>query len=296
MPAIEIALLRRDGGTQPRAAIDERVVAEYANELDDGAEFPPVIVFYDGSDYWLADGFHRVDAYVRASRTTIAADVRQGTRRDAVLFSVGANALHGQRRTNADKRRAVETLLRDEEWSQWSDRDISRRAAVHHSFVARIRAELSVACSQMQNPPQPLTKAAAPAPLAAPPVRLAERNGKVYPINTGRIGSAISKVAPQAKKLLADSGVLSDRKQLVKLSKLPRETQVGVAERIAFGDDSTVPEAMAGYARAPWPDTDRFQHVLRLALKLTIDEQRRLSEKLLRHITRHDGDGAPGVQ
>ena len=25
----------------------------------EGAEFPPLIVFFDGATYWLADGFHR---------------------------------------------------------------------------------------------------------------------------------------------------------------------------------------------------------------------------------------------
>jgi hypothetical protein len=39
--------------------------------------------------------------------------------------SVSANAPHGLRRTNADKRRAVVRLLEDTEWSQWADREIA---------------------------------------------------------------------------------------------------------------------------------------------------------------------------
>jgi hypothetical protein len=38
-----------------------------------------------------------------------------------VLHSAGANAMHGLRRTNADKRRTVMLLLQDEEWAAWSD-------------------------------------------------------------------------------------------------------------------------------------------------------------------------------
>lgn len=286
MPTLEIALLRRDGGTQPRASIDERVVAEYADALNEGTTFPPVIVFYDGTDHWLADGFHRADANARAGRTTIDADVRQGTRRDAILFSVGANAAHGQRRTNADKRRAVETLLRDEDWSRWSDRDIARRAAVHNSYVSRLREELSVACRQMQPSPESHTKSDAPRFPTAPDVRMASRNGKVYSIDTGRIGSAISKVSPQAKKLLANSDVLQDRKQLTKLAKMAKEAQVGVAERIAFGEASTLTEARDIYLRAPDFEVDRFKYVLRLALKLTPDEQQRLCDRLQRALAR----------
>ena len=36
-----------------------------------GAVFPPVIVFYDGTSYWLADGFHRVGATESLGRTAI---------------------------------------------------------------------------------------------------------------------------------------------------------------------------------------------------------------------------------
>lgn len=141
---IELARLSTNGGTQPRAEINDMIVEAYAEDMLTGAEFPPVVVFYDGDNYWLADGFHRVQAARKAKCIFIKADVRQGTRRDAVLFSVGANATHGLRRSNTDKRRAVEVLLRDEEWQQWSDREIARRCAVHHTFVGRVRKETSL--------------------------------------------------------------------------------------------------------------------------------------------------------
>nr|WP_244557034.1 hypothetical protein [Fulvimarina manganoxydans] len=67
------------------------------------------------------------------------ADIRQGTRRDAILHSVGANATHGMRRTNADKRRAVTRLLEDAEWAAWSDREIARRCGVSQPFVGSMR-------------------------------------------------------------------------------------------------------------------------------------------------------------
>lgn len=101
----------------------------------------PVTVFYDGSEYWLADGFHRAAASEGCQRTEIQADVRPGSRRDACLAAAGANATHGLRRSNADKRRAVVLLLQDEEWSQWSDREIARRCGVSHTFVSNLRAE-----------------------------------------------------------------------------------------------------------------------------------------------------------
>lgn len=139
---VNLKNIRRDGGTQPRAGIDPITVNEYTESMVAGVEFPPVTLFHDGQWYWLADGFHRVAAAEAAGLEAVRADVRSGEKRDAVLFSVGVNAHHGLRRTNPDKRRAVETLLRDEEWRQWSDREIARRVQVDHKTVAGVRAQL----------------------------------------------------------------------------------------------------------------------------------------------------------
>ena len=136
---LHLDAIRIDGGTQCRAELDEGAVTDYAAAIRSGADFPSVVVFFDGKHYWLADGFHRYHAHKHAGAIEINADVRNGTKRDAVLFSVGANAVHGLRRSNADKRKAVETLLRDKEWSQWSDREIAKACGVTHPFVASIR-------------------------------------------------------------------------------------------------------------------------------------------------------------
>ena len=142
--SLPVASIRTDGGTQARLRINDETVTEYAEALVGGAIFPPVMVYYDGGHYWLAGGFHPLAAYKQSEYAkSIMADIRQGTRRDAVLCAVGSNASHGLRRTNEDKRNAVLTLLRDEEWGKWSDREIARAAQVSHPTVARIRAETS---------------------------------------------------------------------------------------------------------------------------------------------------------
>lgn len=140
---IRLDLLRLDGGTQPRALLSEAVIADYAEDMVRGDHFPPVDVFHDGENYWLTDGFHRVHAAKRVGLQTIPAAIRQGTRRDAVLFSVGVNRSHGFRRTNADKRRQVLILLEDPEWRQWSDSEIGKRCGVSQPFVSKLRAELA---------------------------------------------------------------------------------------------------------------------------------------------------------
>lgn len=136
-------VMRMDGGTQPRSHIDKELVRQYREALKNKAIFPPIVVFYDGENYWLADGFHRVTAFRKQRRTKIPAEVHQGTRRDAILYSVGANAQHGRQRSHSDTRRAAMTLLTDPEWASWSDREIARRCHLSHTTVAKYRAELS---------------------------------------------------------------------------------------------------------------------------------------------------------
>ncbi len=78
----------------------------------------------------------------KLERETSDAEVLDGGERDAILRGIGSNASHGLRRTQADKRRAIERLLRDEEWSKWSNRKIAKAAKVDHKTVEKVRREL----------------------------------------------------------------------------------------------------------------------------------------------------------
>lgn len=172
MKTINIKTIRANGGTQSRVEINNEIVTEYAEAIKAGAEFPPVVVFNDGVDNWLADGFHRFHAHNRAGKTSIAADVRTGTLRDAKLFSFGANGRHGQRPTNADKRKSVSEMLADSEWASWSQHKIAETCGVSVSFVSKMVHEAaSIHGEQMR-----------------PATRTVERNGKTYEQNTTNIG------------------------------------------------------------------------------------------------------------
>ncbi len=172
MADIRIAVIRLDKDAQPRAEIDSAIVADYREAMVGGAKFPGVVVFFDGQDHWLADGFHRVYAAKSLDKQTIEATIRNGSRRDAILFSVSANAVHGLRRTNADKRKAVLTLLTDPAWVKWSDRKIAQQAKITHPFVSNLRRELSGNGYQIDSG------------------RTVERAGTVYQMDTSQIGKA----------------------------------------------------------------------------------------------------------
>lgn len=205
---IGITLVRTNGGTQSRAEINQAVVAEYAEAMQDGAEFPPLVVFYDGEDYWLADGFHRYDAYMRIGKRSVPVEIHQGTRRDAILYSVGANARHGLRRTNADKRRAVMTLLQDPEWTTYPEREIARIAHVSHTFVQRVRVEHLATLPDK------------------PDTREVTRNGTTYTQNTANIGKSKPKKEPdeEAEAKAEEEAEARARAEAVR-SRLPDEVR-----------------------------------------------------------------------
>ena len=91
---LALADLRIDGNTQQRE-IDDTVVLRYKALLGDGVKLPPVEVIYDGKDYFLWEGFHRIHATRKLGKTSITANVEEGTKRDAQWNSFSANAKHG---------------------------------------------------------------------------------------------------------------------------------------------------------------------------------------------------------
>jgi hypothetical protein len=116
---ISLALVRFDSDCQSRVSLDEETVTEYAYRMKEGATFPPITVFFDGSEYWLADGFHRYAAHKGVARergdeatAEVAAEIRQGTRLDAVRHALSANALHGKRREPGDYRKGYSIAVR----------------------------------------------------------------------------------------------------------------------------------------------------------------------------------------
>lgn len=140
--ALSLSEVATDGGTQSRLKLNDATIEDYAEAMRNGDDFPPVIVFYDGKTYWLADGFHRVAAARKAEIEDITVDIKQGTQREAILHSVGANAKHGLRRTNADKRNSVIRLLEDQEWGKWTDNEIAKHCGVSQPFVSKIHSEI----------------------------------------------------------------------------------------------------------------------------------------------------------
>lgn len=139
---LELAKIRRDGGTQPREYTDLDTVNEYAEAMGRGEQFPALRVVYDGSEYWLVDGFHRIEAAEAAGLVEFEAEVLQGTQTDAQWMSFGVNASHGMRRTSWDVRRAITAALQHPMSSGLSDRAIAEHVKCDHKTVGACRKKL----------------------------------------------------------------------------------------------------------------------------------------------------------
>lgn len=135
-----------DGGTQNRVIMDNSIITEYAEAmLQKGSDFPPIVLFKDNKKhYWLADGFHRLEAMKSNGFTKYKCVVHYGSLREAILYSLSANASHGLRRTNEDKRKAVLTLLNDDEWKKYSAEKLSEISGVSARTIGNIKKELGL--------------------------------------------------------------------------------------------------------------------------------------------------------
>jgi len=140
MKELNISDIRIDGGTQIRKKLNLDKVNEYAQQMDDGIEFPPITVFFDGSSTWLAEGFHRLSSERQRGSITIKAIVINGTIEDATLFALGSNK-HGLNMSAEDYRRSIDIMLKHHKWSTWSNAQIAAHVGVSASTVARVKKD-----------------------------------------------------------------------------------------------------------------------------------------------------------
>jgi hypothetical protein len=167
--SLEIRIVRRDGDTQSRLALQRAVVMEYAELMRSGVTFPPVTTWFDGSQYWLSDGFHRVAAAEEAGQKTINAVVVRGTLEDARWDCYCANSSHGLRRSRADLKALIFRALQHPKAFHLSNNQLAQHLQIPEATLRRWRNALSSSTDEDRN-------------------RIAVRKGTTYEIRTGNIG------------------------------------------------------------------------------------------------------------
>lgn len=139
MKRVKLDSIRIDGGTQGRVVIDQPTVYNYLEHMKEGDEFPRMFAVFDGSTYWLVDGFHRYHALKLLGIKEVEIDYKPGTLQEAQVLSFGVNSTHGKPRTNDDKRKAVEAALEHPLLLNKSDREIAKICHVSAPFVGSVR-------------------------------------------------------------------------------------------------------------------------------------------------------------
>ena len=167
-------------GLQTRVALDEETVKDYAEAMTKRAKFPPVTAFCDGTRIYLADGFHRVEAALRCGYSKIKADVSPGSYVEALRFALGANANHGLRRTNADKRRSLEMAWEHRMelfGGEPSNALLAEMCGVSDRTVFRFREEAAKVAPPPSKPPTKKSASKEPAK-PKPPTQRIGKDGK----------------------------------------------------------------------------------------------------------------------
>lgn len=131
---MKIKLSELDFGFQTRLSMNEEAVKEYAEAMQNGAVFPPITVVGN----MLVDGYHRVEAMKSLGIEETEAIVTEGDRALALSAALKVNANHGLRRTNADKRHALEIA--------WQNRDILFKESRGENGLPSVR-ELAQMCA-----------------------------------------------------------------------------------------------------------------------------------------------------
>lgn len=139
---VEISKIDDSKRTQLRCRLDEDTINLYAEDFRDGVIYPSVVLFPEGDTYYIGDGYHRIEASMLANRTVIDAEIRPGGFKAALNYAAGANDKHGLRRTNADKRKAIQVLLKDPKYCKKSDNQIAKIVHVTHKTVGDVRKDM----------------------------------------------------------------------------------------------------------------------------------------------------------
>jgi hypothetical protein len=137
---IPFGSIKFDSATQIRAEIDSGTVEDYAEHMKAGDVFPAADVFDADGEYYIGDGWHRLLAAQKNGDVTFPCLVHPGGRHAAIKFALSANAKHGLKRTNADKRKAVTVALA--EFPNLSDRQLAELCGVSNHMVAAARSDV----------------------------------------------------------------------------------------------------------------------------------------------------------
>lgn len=183
---LNVSLLNTDPRLQMRKDGEEEEHAEaIAIAIKNGAKVPRIKVMRvqpeerDANNrlpdpvFYVVDGRHTLKGWIKLGKKNVPCSVQAGTWAEAVIAAASANQEHlGLRRTNADKRKAVEAILELPDAHQWTNSRIAQQIGVSGEFVRQCRPTVD---KHHWEDPQP--------DLAPKPKTRTGADGRQYPVD-----------------------------------------------------------------------------------------------------------------
>ncbi len=140
---LPLSVLGIDKKYQARALEDESAKSDLETAYRNNETVPPISVVKTPEDkLFVVDGFHRIEGARRAGLDTISCIIIYGTEEDAFKIALGANEENkAVKRSDADKRKAVNMALDSNLFTGYSNRKIANICKVSAGLVDRVVGE-----------------------------------------------------------------------------------------------------------------------------------------------------------
>jgi hypothetical protein len=105
------------------APLDEQIVAAHIQEIEPTRSSSALKACFDGTDYWLFDGYHRLEAMKRLGFNSCLVQIYKGSRRDAIRHYIKNKLRCAHTKTF---KHCLQILTEDQEWSNLDTPELAR--------------------------------------------------------------------------------------------------------------------------------------------------------------------------
>ncbi len=118
------------------APLDEQIVASFIQEIEPTRSCSALNACFDGTDYWLFDGYHRLEAMRRIGFNTCLVQIYNGSRRDAFRRYIKDKLRCAHTKTF---KHCIQILSEDQEWSNLDAIELARLFDRKPAFFKTVR-------------------------------------------------------------------------------------------------------------------------------------------------------------
>jgi len=118
------------------APLGEQIVAAHIQEIEPTRSCSALKACFDGTDYWLFDGYHRLEAIRRLGFNTCLVQIYKGSRRDAFRRYIKNKLRCAHTKTF---KHCLHILSEDQQWSNLDTSELARLFDRKNVFFKAVR-------------------------------------------------------------------------------------------------------------------------------------------------------------